>query len=103
ANFVDAFVEKCPIRQRLRQRLPTKFSAPLTIATAFPGASRKTVPLLFFLDCLGVDLDFDFVAHHQAARLECLVVSHTVVLSTQLGSSFQSDPAVTPGILHRAA
>src|SRR5438477_3703460 len=35
ANFVEALVEKCPIRQRLRQRLPTKFSAPLTFATAF--------------------------------------------------------------------
>src|SRR5207248_10772390 len=28
-------VEKCPIRQRLRPRLPTKFSTPLTFATAF--------------------------------------------------------------------
>ena len=35
ANFVEALVEKYPIRQRLRQRLPTKFSAPLTFATAF--------------------------------------------------------------------
>src|SRR5436309_3651825 len=35
--FVEALVEKCPIRQRLRQRLPTKFSAPLNFATA----SRK--------------------------------------------------------------
>src|SRR6266516_3882298 len=35
ANFVEALVEKCLIRQRLRQRLPTKFSAPLTFATAF--------------------------------------------------------------------
>src|SRR5438094_2299674 len=35
ANFVEALVEKCPIRQRLRQRLPTKFSAPLPFATAF--------------------------------------------------------------------
>src|SRR6266567_4316163 len=35
ANFVEALVKKCPIRQRLRQRLPTKFSAPLTFATAF--------------------------------------------------------------------
>ena len=28
-------VEKCTIRQRLRQRLPTKFSAPLTFPSAF--------------------------------------------------------------------
>ena len=33
--IVEAFVEKCPIRQSLRQRLPTKFSATLTFATAF--------------------------------------------------------------------
>src|SRR5438477_10221171 len=35
AKFVEALVEKFPVRQRLRQRLPTKFSAPLTFATAF--------------------------------------------------------------------
>src|SRR5438477_12833972 len=44
ANFVEALVEKCPIRQRLRQRLPTKFSAPLTFGT---GSSRLLAPPVF--------------------------------------------------------
>src|SRR5437016_12824746 len=39
ANFVEALVEKCTIRQRLRRRLPTKFSAPPTFATALPRYS----------------------------------------------------------------
>src|SRR5436190_20791858 len=33
--FVEALVEKCPIRQRLRQRFTTESSAPLTVSTAF--------------------------------------------------------------------
>src|SRR5437667_641446 len=49
ANFVEALVEKCPIRQKLRQRLPTKFSAPLTFATALVAreshASQDWLPL----------------------------------------------------------
>src|SRR5436190_15319126 len=45
ANFVEALIEKCPIRQRLRQRLPTKFSAPLTFAT---GSSWSPVQKVFF-------------------------------------------------------
>src|SRR5436190_14252190 len=55
ANFVEALVEKCPIRQGLRQRLPTKFSAPLTFATAFdsslplcPGAGHYPKVVLLY-------------------------------------------------------
>src|SRR5256885_769695 len=46
ANFVEALVEKCAIRQRLRPRLATKFSARLTFATAFSLALETYTSLL---------------------------------------------------------